>query len=91
VPISERAVTHENQVTLIRGPLRKLSWYAGQKFGKRCAYVNTSALPIPEMTAASGARVCPRNAIAMATTTMTPCTMPPTMTNIGEADIPLRR
>jgi len=37
VPISERAVTHENQVTFIRGPLRKLSWYAGQKFGKRCA------------------------------------------------------
>jgi hypothetical protein len=50
--------------------------------------VNTSALPTPAKMAASGARAWPRSAIVIATTTMIPCTVPPTMTNTGDADIP---
>jgi hypothetical protein len=38
------AVAQENHVRLMRGPLTKLSWNLGQRFGKRRANVNTSAL-----------------------------------------------
>ena len=50
-----------------------------------------AVLETPVKMATSGARRCPLSAIVIATIATTPCTMPPTMTKVGDADIPRSR